>query len=110
MERLIIPIPLKNYCIEVADADLTEELNWKTAEKFCIEKGEGWRLPELNELELIYHAIQKIKVHNVNADFYWSSTESGDYAAYYFNFRKGYSTYIIKGHKNSVRMIRTIIK
>ena len=110
MERLIIQIPRKNYSIEIAAADLPEELNWKTAEKFCTEKGDGWRLPELNELELIYHAIQKIKEHNINADFYWSSTESGDYAAYYFNFRNGYSTYIVKGHKNSIRMIRTIIK
>ncbi len=38
MERLITQIPRKNYSIEMADADLPEELNWKTAEKFCIEK------------------------------------------------------------------------
>jgi hypothetical protein len=38
MERLITQISRKNYSIEMADADLPEELNWKTAEKFCVEK------------------------------------------------------------------------
>ena len=38
IERLITQISRKNYSIEMADADLPEELNWKTAEKFCVEK------------------------------------------------------------------------
>ena len=107
MERLIIKIPRKNYSIEIAATDLPEELNWKTAETFCTEKGEGWRLPDIKELELIYKAIKKTETHNFNADFYWSSSEFY-MAAYYFNFRNGYSTYIVKGHKNTVRMVRTI--
>jgi hypothetical protein len=109
MEKLIIKIPRKNYSIEIAEMDFPEELNWKTAEKNCIEKGEGWRMPELMELEHIFKAIKKLKAHNFNADFYWSSTEFY-MAAYYFNFRKGYSTYIVKGHKNALRMVRTITK
>jgi hypothetical protein len=107
MERLIIPFPLKKYCIEVANADLPEELNWKTAEKFCIEKGDGWRLPDIKELELIYKAIKKMESHNFNSEFYWSSSEFY-MAAYYFNLQIGFSTYIVKGHKNSVRMVKTI--
>ena len=61
----------------------------------------------IKELELIYKAIEKTETHNFNADFYWSSSEFY-MAAYYFNFRNGYSTYIVKGHKNTVRMVRTI--
>ena len=33
MEKLTIKINRKNYSIEIADADLPEEINWKTADK-----------------------------------------------------------------------------
>jgi hypothetical protein len=47
MEKLILQIPRKNYSIEIAD--LPEELNWKTAEKFRTEKGDSWRLTDVKE-------------------------------------------------------------
>lgn len=107
MERLIIQIPSKNYSIELSDADLPEELKWKIAEKFCAEKGDGWRLPDIKELEIIYKFIQQKDKHNFNSDFYWSSSVFV-MCAYYFNFKRGYATYIVKGHKNAVRLVRTI--
>lgn len=62
--------------LEVAEFDFPIKLNWKDANEICLQMGNGWRLPEIDELTLIYHSIDKVQ--NLKHDYYWSSTHNNN--------------------------------
>lgn len=120
MEKLIIKIPKKKIIIEVAESDYSEEITWHEISKIISEKGKGWRLPDVNELEIIFQTVQKLNTHNFKFECYWSSSEFYSnfqyfqttyvisFIAYYYNFPKKYSNYIVKSKKNAIRLVKTI--
>jgi hypothetical protein len=65
------PIKIKN--LEFAEKDFPDSMNWNDAKKACTELGNGWRLPNVNELNTLFQNINKISGF-VEKD-YWSSTE-----------------------------------
>ena len=40
--------------LEWAQADNGTDINWVAASRFCAEKGDGWRLPSVAELQSLY--------------------------------------------------------
>ncbi len=58
--------------------------DWDSAVKYVKTLGNGWRLPFLNELDLIYNSENDL----VN-DCYWSDTGSGDYNVWLQNMSNG---------------------
>jgi formylglycine-generating enzyme required for sulfatase activity len=70
--------------LEIAQNDFPNLMNWDAAKKACAALGNGWRLPEKFELEMIYENKDKIGGF---ADMhpYWSISEKdfvGNYIAY----------------------------
>ena len=92
--------------------------------KFCMDFGQDWYLPALNELKKIYSNVSELnamltKIGGTILDtssIYWSSTEYNGSRAYYLNFKNGESDECYKtlseytnnysGHK--VRAIRAL--
>tara|TARA_B110000879_G_scaffold100721_1_gene136498 strand:+ start:10 stop:423 length:414 start_codon:yes stop_codon:yes gene_type:complete len=66
--------------LEVMTKDLGK-MNWEEAKKACKNLGDGWRLPSLDELNLIYENkemfggfITRKSTRNRTFSFYWTST------------------------------------
>lgn len=58
--------------LEVMDWDLGNQMEWGPAQKACAALGNGWRLPTINELNLLYNYKDEIGGFNLNN--YWSSS------------------------------------
>ena len=69
--RDLIGTPFKIGYLEIAQYDFPEKMRWFDASNACINLGEGWRLPDQNELDLIYNYASKIE--NLTDNYYWSS-------------------------------------
>jgi hypothetical protein len=61
--------------LEVYPNDLPEKYNWRESNKRCLEFGDGWRLPTINELKILCE--NKLIIGGFEEDDYWSSTTSG---------------------------------
>lgn len=74
-----MPLEIKNpssgAITEVADNDMPSLFNWNNAVMACKELGDGWRLPDTRELELMYQQLFKEGTGNFKDDVYWSSSE-----------------------------------
>lgn len=99
------------------NGDTIKKVNWKDAIKYCNElslDGEGWRLPNKNELLSIVDytsfnpSIDTSVFENTTSLYYWSSTTYANditYAWYvYFNF--GNSYYLTTTNNSYVRCVR----
>lgn len=72
----IIGKPIKIENILVAQNDFPNKMNWDQAMAACLKLGEGWRLPNKNELNILWK--NKAKIGGFAPKYYWSSTdESG---------------------------------
>lgn len=79
------------------------DVNWHEANSYCKAKGEGWRLPTLDELEALYDSSQSnacfpgVKCHvsprfRLTSGWPWSSDNIDGMRAWYFSFDFGYRT------------------
>ena len=50
----IIGIPIKIGSLEIAQSDFPNEMNWQSAKNACSNLGKGWRLPNNDELNLLF--------------------------------------------------------
>jgi hypothetical protein len=64
----------ESYNFEVMEKDLGN-MTWVDANKACEKLGEGWRLPTIEELTLIFYNRDKIGGFFERA-YYWSSTDA----------------------------------
>lgn len=92
---------------------MTEDLGvmeWPKAEQACESLGNGWRLPSLEELEILHKKRKRIGGFKV--DHYWSSTESKDSnilnEMMIIVFGVGDQFYNGKQTPNCVRAVRTL--
>ena len=92
--------------LEIAKNDFSEEMIWEDAKKVCVSLGNGWRLPNKDELNTLY--FNKDKIGGFTNFSYWSSSESGDSFAWLQDFANGYQSYDGKNITFYVRAIRTI--
>jgi hypothetical protein len=58
--------------LEIAEFDFPEKMRFEEAKKACKSLGEGWRLPTIGELNILYH--YKDKISGFLGFCYWSST------------------------------------
>lgn len=61
---------------EVYDKDLPMALDYDNAVETCKQLGDGWCLPTLYQINLIY--LNKKRIPNLTKKCYWSSSPSGD--------------------------------
>ena len=84
--------------------DLPGKYNWDNAITACNELGNGYRLPNKEELNLLYQQMHIIGgFANYN---YWSSTEYDSNYAWYQSFGYGSQGSYGKGNTVCVRAIR----
>ena len=105
----------------VVESNASADLNKFHAFKYCMNFGQDWYLPALNELMKIYSNVSELnamltKIGGTILDgTYWSSTEYDSYDAYYVQFSNGKQNYTDKDFLNSatyqslkVRAIRAL--
>lgn len=107
-------IELTNYdsgeIFEVANEDLEIKLTQEEAKSKCSELGNGWRLPTIDELKIMYDELHKNGRGDFNDESYWSDD------GYEFDFASGldnpYNSNILPQDRvnipNWVRAVRTI--
>ncbi len=100
----IIGTPFKIENLEVAQYDFPEEMTWEDALDACNKLGEGWRVPNRDELNTLYQNMDKIG--GFADDYYWSSTEYDLTSAWNRDFEYGYQDLDGKDATYYVRAIR----
>ncbi|MDR0725662.1 MAG: DUF1566 domain-containing protein, partial [Prevotellaceae bacterium] len=94
------------------DISISDEgvLSYSDALNVCAKKGEGWRLPNKEELIRIFIFRNEIEQENGCVPFkkndYWSSSKRNNYESYVVNFGNGKEAYYSKNIKNPCRCIR----
>ena len=72
----IIGKPIKNGKLLVAQYDFPKEMGWYNAKRACAALGNGWRLPTMDETEILFENSYKIGgFKHGEYDYYWSSHE-----------------------------------
>ena len=107
-EKSIVVVNGKNVStIKIGNLEImTEDLgrmDWMEATKACADLGDGWRLPTKDELNILYE--NKDKIGGFAYTYYWSSSESNAYNAWYFSFNNG-SAYT--NDKNNTLYVRAV--
>jgi hypothetical protein len=69
----IIGTPIKIGNLEIAQNNFSQEMDCDTAFQSCLDLGDGWRLPNDKELDILYQ--NKDIICGFNDYYYWSSTE-----------------------------------
>ncbi len=71
--------------------------SWDDAESWCRDKGDGWYLPSMDELLVVYSnksLVNKMLIDNggeLKSDGYWTSTEYEEFCAWYVDVSYGYT-------------------
>ena len=81
-------------------------MNWEDAKKACEALGKGWRLPTIDELNIMYQ--NKSKISDFENSWYWSSSEYNSSFAWLQEFSTGGQNYYEKSSTNYVRAVRSI--
>ena len=89
----------------VAQNDFSNMLNWHDAKEACEALGNGWRLPTIDELNILYN--NQDKIGGFEKFSYWSSKEidSFAWAQYFVN---GFQHDYIKNDPYYVRAVRSL--
>ncbi len=90
--------------IEVAPFDLPCGGTYEHAMQAIDSIGEGWRLPTVEEMKLIFE--HKDKIGGFIPNYYWTSETHGDKATH-FGFVLGDITAVPKYHGKRIRLVRT---
>ena len=93
--------------IEVLNSDLTGAYNWQDAQIQCKQLGEGWRLPNIEEM----NAIVANQTNNlIDLETYWCDSSVDNVTAWGYKFKngKGSSKYVYKSNSITVRPVRSL--
>jgi len=93
---------------EIAVSD-ERPAGYEDAVNTCEDKGDGWSLPDREELQAIYRN-QRLIVNEGGRKFqssdYWSSSKRNNYESFSIDFRSGNSVFYSKLEKNVFRCVR----
>ena len=104
----IIGKSIKIGKILVAQYFFKKMMNWNDAKKACASLGKGWRLPNQEELNILYQ--NRNEIGGFINDDYWCSKEHFDVKyveAWFQNFGNGAQDYHSINHLSYVRAVRT---
>jgi len=76
--------------MQVDKEDFPSDMSWNDAMAACQNLGNGWRLPNKDELAAMYNQLHTKGKGNFRTDnFYWSSSERNPERAWAFYFEDG---------------------
>ena len=110
-EYQLTPIAQKKKLVVKRDfnfeihSDELGQMTWSEALKKVKELGDGWRLPTINELQLIWESDYK---ELLKKESYWSSSEYNSGLAWGFSFYDGNAYDDDKNTYSYVRAVRTL--
>lgn len=81
------------------------KMTWHEAVEKVKELGDGWRLPTITELQIIWDSEHK---DLFKKEWHWSSSESSSYNAWKFDFYYGDTGYSVKDFEYYVRAVRDL--
>jgi hypothetical protein len=106
----IIGNSIKIGNLEIAEFDLSSEVSSsEEAENACFNLGDGWRLPTVDELTVIFENKNTIKGLMEDGFYYWSSTKTnlGESKVSYYGRIMGFSIgYRNRFDKPRARLVR----
>ena len=95
--------------IILSKKSMERKLSWDDGKKYCDDLGNGWILPPVNVMNYILEQSSTF-IHFgdyiLDADEYWTSRESADYATVIDSGRNKQLT--VKSHKWAVRPIKVL--
>jgi len=94
--------------LEVAEQDFSEAMTWNAAERACQNLGNGWRLPDKDELKAVYQQLHKQGKGNFKDVWYWSSSQYVSGYAWYVSFGSGNVDNYFKSVSYQVRAVRAL--
>ena len=103
--NIIIGTPIKIGNLEVAEYAFPKMMNWAEAKRACAALGEGWRLPNKEELNILYQ--NKENIRGFVDGYYWSSTVLIKNFAWSQRFNNGKQDWLPERLPAYVRAIRT---
>jgi len=72
---IMLENPFSGKIIQLAFEDFKNKMDWNQAKQFCTQMGEGWRLPDKEEMQLIFSEMLLKDKGKFKHDRYWSATE-----------------------------------
>ena len=109
----VIGLSMRVINLEVAQNDFPNEMTYNDAVNACASLGPGWRLPTVDELNILYQ--NKNEIFGFANSYYWSSPFNNTNYAWlqYFNngkqdFSSGLQSNYDKDTKCNVRAVRSI--
>lgn len=94
-----------NKKLLVADADMPDPGNWLMAQEVISTQYQGWRMPSIDELEIMYEQLHKNGKGNFIDSQYWSGTEESPQHVWYINFKDGHDSDALKIMGANVRLV-----
>jgi hypothetical protein len=91
--------------IEVYPEDAPKAMSWNDAVAWCRSLGNGWRLPDRQELLMLYE--QRYLIGGFGSYCYWSSSEGSSGYAWEQSFGSGGQSYNDKSNAARVRAVRS---
>lgn len=86
-----------------------DKLSWDDAKEYCDDLGDGWQLPPVKIINYIFEQSPKFvhfEDYNMDADVYWTSNESADYATVITKY--GHKQLTVKTHRWAVRPVKVL--
>jgi hypothetical protein len=103
-DKAIIGETVKIGNLEVAQFDFNEKMSYVDALGACERLGDGWKLPNIDELNILYQNMEQ--VGNFEGERYWSSQRLYRNSVYFKNFLDGSQDYDNTSSEHSVRAVR----
>ena len=100
------PLILKGQFNLEIHPDELGKMSWHEAVEAVKKLGDGWRLPTILELHLIYNSDLKDKFKT--DDYYWSSSEGFSFSAWIFYFGNGDTSHGNNYYGNYVMVVRDL--
>jgi len=95
--------------MQIAKEDFPSDMSWDDAMVACQNLGNGWRLPNKDELAAMYKQLHTKGKGNFRMDnFYWSSSELHSTFAWALSFEYGGAHTSNKNSTRQVRAVRTL--
>lgn len=92
--------------LEVANKDIPGLLNFEDAQSACDSMGEGWRLPEREELQAMRLQLYRKTQGDFQNKWYWSATPNTAGSCWGLHFGNGLEYYNFKTDHGCVRPVR----
>ena len=87
---------------DIKSSNMDLRMEWADAKKVCGALSDGWRLPTIDELKIMY---KNLDFYQISKDTFWSSEESNDYARA-LDFKNGEEVRHNKHLKFLLRVVR----